>query len=165
MSETNTKRMSIDSAAIGARARDVAAKAIPLGKQAGNTAVEGVRQGVQSARGWAAPRIDNAADAVTTSVAPAVSTALRATARQVNPEPPATGKRGLGALLSLRGLLATVGVLAAISAAAAAAAAAMRRRYQSATAEAEEESGEQSGTTPEATAQSDVNGRVPSGGL
>jgi len=121
---------------------------------------------VQSARGWAAPRIDNAADAVTTSVAPAVSTALRATARQVSPEPPDTGKRGLGALLSLRGLLATVGVLAAIAAAAAAAAAAMRRRYQTATAEAEaeEESGEQPGTPPDATPQADVNGRVPSAG-
>jgi hypothetical protein len=44
-------------AAIGTRAKDVVAQVVPLGKQAGTTAV----QGVANAKEWAAPR---AADAV-----------------------------------------------------------------------------------------------------
>ena len=47
-------------AAIGARAKDAAAQVVPLGKQAGTAAV----QGVQTAKDWAAPR---AADAVQTA--------------------------------------------------------------------------------------------------
>ena len=56
---TNTNRTTEEEAALGARARDrareVAAQAIPAGKRAGTTAVQGVRQGVQGAREWAAP--------------------------------------------------------------------------------------------------------------
>src|SRR5215472_7099920 len=96
----NTDPTTEGATSLGARARDVAAQAIPAGKRAGATAAQGVRQGVQDAREWAAPRIeqavydarewaapriDDAADAVTTTVAPKVSEALHATAQQVRP--------------------------------------------------------------------------------
>jgi hypothetical protein len=155
----NSKQSDSDSATISDRARGAAALVIPLGKQAGTNAAQGVRQGVYTVRVWAAPRLEGAADAVTTSVAPRVSTALRTTARQVNPEPPDSGNSGLGWLLSWRGLLAAAAVLAA---AGAGAAAAMRRRYQSATAAAEEEGGELPGAeSGDPSMQTDVNGRVP----
>src|SRR6516225_9075343 len=100
-------------AVVGARAKDVAAQAVPVGKRVGTTAVQGARQGVlnarewaaphledavRGAREWAAPRLEDAADAVDVSVAPKVSSALRATARQVRPaaaESPSTGLRRL----------------------------------------------------------------------
>jgi len=141
-----TNRTTGGAAAIGARAKDAAAQAIPAGKRAGTTAVQGVRQGVQGAREWAAPRLEDAvqgarewaaprleeaADAVTSTVAPKVSSALRSTARQVRPV--GTRRTGIGRLLSLRWLL---GAGAVIAAAGAGAAIAMRRRYASATAEA-----------------------------
>jgi hypothetical protein len=47
-------------AAITARAKDAAAQFIPVGKRAGATAVQGVRQGVQDAVDWAQPRFDDA---------------------------------------------------------------------------------------------------------
>lgn len=46
----------------------------------------GWRQGVHTARSWAAPRLDSAADYCTTTVAPKVSAALHTTARQVEPK-------------------------------------------------------------------------------
>jgi hypothetical protein len=55
-----TNRTTGGAAAIGARAKDAAAQAIPAGKRAGTTAVQGVRQGVQDARDWAAPRLEEA---------------------------------------------------------------------------------------------------------
>jgi hypothetical protein len=139
-------------ATLGARAKD-----------AGTTAVQGVRQGVQGARewatprievavqgarewaeprvedavygarGWAAPRLEDAADAVTTTVAPKVSSALLSAARQVRPDEPK--RTGIRSLLSWRVLL---GVGAAAAVAGAGAAIAMRRRYASATAEAKD---------------------------
>ncbi len=160
MSLIKTNGTTSGTAAIGARAKDAAAHAIPAGKRAGTTAVQGVRQGVQGAREWAAPRLEDAvhgarewaapriedavygarewaaprledaADAVTTTVAPKVSSALRSTARQVRPD----GKKsGIGRLLDWRWLL---GVGAVAAAAGAGAAIAMRRRYAAATAEA-----------------------------
>ena len=140
---------------------DAAAQAIPAGKRAGTTAAQGVRQGVQGAkewaapriedavvgakewatpriedavlgaREWAAPRIEDAADAVDTTVAPKVSSALRSTARQVKPV--STGKTGVRRLLGWRWLL---GAGAAMAAVGAGSAIAMRRRYASATEEA-----------------------------
>ena len=89
-----------------------------------------------------APRLEDAADAVTGTVAPKVaetvtgtlaprvSSALRSTARQVRPNDSRTGVRRL---LSLRWLFVAGAVAAA---AGAGAAIAMRRRYASATAEA-----------------------------
>jgi hypothetical protein len=155
---------------------DAVAQAVPAGKRAGATAVQGVRQGVQGAREWAAPRIeqavydarewaaprlDDAAEAVTTTVAPAVSTALHATAEQVRPTDPTKDRR----LLSWRWL---VGAGIALAAAGAGAAIAMRRRYASATEEAknateppEEDRAAQDG---DASVRSEVNGRVTSPG-
>jgi hypothetical protein len=45
----------------------------------------GVRQGFFNARRWAAPRLEDAADYTTTTAAPAVSSALLATAKKVRP--------------------------------------------------------------------------------
>ena len=166
-------------AAISERAKEVAAQAIPVGKRAGTTAVQGVRQGVQGAkewaaprledavlgaREWAAPRLEDAADVVDTTVAPKVSTALRSTAAQVRPS--GTKRTGIRRLLDWRLLL---GVGAAMAAAGAGAAITMRRRYASATAEAknatEDERGTQAGdSVPDTAAGSEVNGRVTTPG-
>ena len=177
MSLIDTNRTAQEAAALGVRARDrameAAAQAIPAGKRAGTTAVQGVLQGVQGAREWAAPRIDDAvygarewaapriddaADAVTTTVAPKVSSALHATAQQVRPTEPQ--KAGGWRLVNWRWL---VGAGAAI---------AMRRRYASATEEAknatespEEDQAAQDGDPAGGTAvRSEVNGRVSSPG-
>ena len=168
-------------AALGARAMDVAAQAIPAGKRAGTTAVQGVRQGVQGAREWAAPRVEvavtgarewaeprledavygarewaaprleDAADAVTSTVAPMVSSVLLSAARQVRPPKPK--RTGIRSLLNWRILL---GVGAAAAAAGAGAAVAMRRRYASATAEAKDAT-----EVPEASQDAPVTGTPP----
>ena len=185
MSLIDTNRTAQEAAALGARAKDRAmdavAQAVPVGKRAGATAVEGVRQGVQGAREWAAPRIENAvydarewaapriddaAEAVTTTVAPKVSSALHATAEQVRPAE--TAKNGTR-LLDWRWLLGAGIVLAA---AGAGAAIAMRRRYASATEEAknatespgEEDRAAQDGEAADTAIRSEVNGRVASPG-
>jgi hypothetical protein len=78
-------------AAMGARAKDAAAQAVPVGKRAGTTVVQGaagardwaaprVQGAVRGAREWTAPRLEDAAEAVTTTVAPKVSSTLRSTA-------------------------------------------------------------------------------------
>jgi hypothetical protein len=171
-----TNRTNAGMAAMGARAKDAAAQAVPVGKRAGTTAVQGARQGaagakewaaprvqdaVRGAREWAAPRLEDAADAVTTSVAPKVSSALRSTASQVRPGTPA--KTGLRRLLGWRWL---VGLGAVVAAAGATAAVAMRRRYASATAAAKDD------TEPDVPEQADdsaaetpsVNGRITTPG-
>src|SRR6202035_5498040 len=156
-----TNRTTAGAAAIGARAKDAAAQAVPMGKRAGETAVQGavgakdwaaprvqdakervqdakewaaprVQDAVRGAREWAAPRLEGAADAVTTSVAPKFSSALRSTASQVRPAPAKTGVRRL---LDWRWLL---GLGAVLAAAGATAAVTMRRRYASATADAKD---------------------------
>ena len=167
MSLITTNRTTDGTATISARAKDAAAQVIPAGKRAGTTAVQGVRQGVQGAREWAAPRLEDAAEAVTTTVAPKVSSALLTTARRVRPDGPK--KSGIRRLLDWR-LLLGVGAAAAI--AGAGAAIAMRRRYASATEEAknatepsEDERTAQDGESASGTAmRSDVNGRVTTPG-
>jgi hypothetical protein len=179
VSQLNTSRPTSGMAAIGTRAKDAAAQVVPIGRQAGTTAVQGVRQGVHGARewagprvedavhgarGWAAPRLEDAADAVTASVAPKVSSMLRSAARQVRPQDTAPGKTGIRRLLDWRWL---VGIGALAAAASTTAAVAMRRRYAAATAEAKEatespdeqaaEDGESAG---EAAVRSEVNGQV-----
>ena len=194
MSLITTNRTTDGTDTVSARARDVAAQVIPAGKRAGTTAVQGVRQGVQGAREWAAPRLEDArdwatprledavlgarewaaprledaAEAVTTTVAPKVSLALRSTASRIRPD--RTKKTGLGRLLDWR-LLLGVGVAAA--AVGAGAAIAMRRRYASATEEAKnaselpgDEQGTQEGGSASETAMgSEVNGRVTTPGV
>ena len=178
---------------IGERAKDVAAQVIPAGKRAGTTAAQGVRQGVQGAREWAtprleeardwaaprledavlgarewaAPRLEDAADAVTTTVAPKVSSALRSTASRVRPDQ--AKKTGFWRLLDWRWL---VGVGAVAAAAGAGAAIAMRRRYASATEEAknaselsgDERSAPDGDSAEDAALRSEVNGRVTTPG-
>jgi hypothetical protein len=130
-------------AAAGARAKDAAAQGVHGAREwaaprledaadAITRAKDAAAQGVHDAREWAAPRLEDAAEAVTESVAPRVSAALRSTARQVKPE---SGKTGLRRLLSWRWLLGAGAVIAA----AGASALAMRRRYASATAEVQDD--------------------------
>jgi hypothetical protein len=85
---------------------------------------KGVKQGVYTARSWAAPRLDNAADYCTTTVAPKVSAALHTTARQVKPVDTASSKRSSVLTWSILG--------AAILAAVGAAGAVVRYRYRAA---------------------------------
>jgi hypothetical protein len=137
---------------------------------------KGVKQGVYTARSWAAPRLDDAADYCTTTVAPKVSSALRTTADQVRPVE----------VTSKRSSLLTWSVLgAAVLAALGAAAAVARYRYRTAIAAdseaADEEvladsSGSQAApVSPDGTQPADdkpkdqgtetsVNGRVPASG-
>jgi hypothetical protein len=182
-----TNRTTEGAAALGTRAKDAAAQAVPIGKRAGSTAVRGVRQGVHGARGWAAPRLEDAADAVTASVAPKVSSALRSadavtasvapkvssalrrTARQIRPDGAKPAKTGFRRLLNWRWLLAA-GAMAA--AAGTTAAVAMRRRYTSATEEAKNATGpaddESTAQSPDSahptTMGSEVNGRLTTPG-
>jgi hypothetical protein len=149
------------------RARAVAQQAIPQARQAGTTVVLGVRQGVEGARGWTAPRMHDAADAITASVAPKVSSALHSAAKTVEPAAPA--RTGIRRLLDWRVLL---GIGLAAVAASAAAAVAMRQHYESATMAAKdaadnvadmagEVSGKVSDKAEEAARRTDVNGKVP----
>lgn len=85
---------------------------------------KGVKQGVYTARSWAAPRLDNAADYCTTTVAPKVAAALHNTARQVKPVDTTRSKRSSVLTWSILG--------AAILAAAGAAGAVVRYRYRTA---------------------------------
>jgi hypothetical protein len=85
---------------------------------------KGVKGSVYTARSWAAPRFDSAADYCTSTVAPKVSSALRTTARQVSPVDTKSPKRSSMLTWSLLG--------AAVLAAAGAAAAVMRYRYRTA---------------------------------
>jgi hypothetical protein len=184
-----TNRTTDKAAALGDRAKDVAAQVVPVGKRAGSTAAQGVaqgvRKGVHGARGWAAPRLEDAADAVTatvapkvssalrnaeamtTTVAPKVSSALRKTARQIKPDGAKPAKTGFRRLLNWRWLLAAGGLVAA---AGTTAAVAMRRRYTSATEEAKEASGpadeatQSPPDTHDGTTHAEVNGRVTTPG-
>jgi len=55
-----SNRTTAGAAAIGARAKDAAAQAVPMGKRAGETAV----QGAVGAKDWAAPRVQDAKERV-----------------------------------------------------------------------------------------------------
>ena len=168
MSLIKTNRTTTGMAAMSARAKDAAAQAVPMGKRAGTTAVQGARQGaasakewaaprvqdavprvqdaVQGAREWAAPRLESAADAVTATVAPAVAEALTTTvAPKVSSALRSTASQvrpaGSSAKTGMRRLLdwrLLLGVGAVLAAAGTGAAVAMRRRYASATAAAED---------------------------
>ena len=67
-------------------ARQVAAENARQGAaSAAQTTTTVVKRGVSDLRTWAAPRLEDAADYTTATAAPAVSSALRATARKVSP--------------------------------------------------------------------------------
>jgi hypothetical protein len=162
-------------AAMGARAKDAAAQAVPIGKRAGTTVVQGaagardwaaprVQGAVRGAREWTAPRLEDAAEAVTITVAPKVSSALRSAASQVRPAV-TPAKSGARRLLDWRWM---VGLGAAMAAAGTTAAVAMRRRYARATADAkdatEPDATEQAAADDPAAEASSVNGRVTTPG-
>jgi len=178
-----TNRTTDETSTIGARAKDAAAQAVPVGKRAGTAAVLGVRQGavgakewaaprvqvaVRGAREWTAPRLEDAADAVTTAVAPKVSSTLRSTASYVRPPTPTPtppAKTGARRLPDWRWV---VGLGAVLAAAGTTAAVAMRRRYARATADAkdatEPDATEQAAADDPAAEASSVNGRVTTPG-
>jgi hypothetical protein len=170
-----TDRTTAGMAAMGARAKDAAAQAVPIGKRAGTTVVQGaagardwaaprVQGAVRGAREWTAPRLEDAAEAVTITVAPKVSSALRSAASQVRPAV-TPAKSGARRLLDWRWM---VGLGAAMAAAGTTAAVAMRRRYARATADAkdatEPDAAEQAAADDPAAEASSVNGRVTTPG-
>jgi hypothetical protein len=154
-------------------ATNAAHNARPAAQTAVTGMRKGVRQGIYSARIWAAPRIDSAADYCTDTVAPTVSSALHTTARQVRPAE-ISSKRSSIVKWSMLG----VAVLAALGAAAAAA----RYRYQepipadSEEADEEEVLGDSTGSQPapdtrpatptskDEGTETSVNGRVTTTG-
>ena len=175
MSLIKTDRTTAGMAAMGARAKDAAAQAVPIGKRAGTTVVQGaagardwaaprVQGAVRGAREWTAPRLEDAAEAVTITVAPKVSSALRSAASQVRPTV-TPAKSGARRLLDWRWM---VGLGAAMAAAGTTAAVAMRRRYARATADAkdatEPDAAEQAAADDPAAEASSVNGRVTTPG-
>ncbi|HJY03161.1 MAG TPA: hypothetical protein VJ351_20330 [Streptosporangiaceae bacterium] len=175
MSLIKTDRTTAGMAAMGARAKDAAAQAVPIGKRAGTTVVQGaagardwaaprVQGAVRGAREWTAPRLEDAAEAVTITVAPKVSSALRSAASQVRPTV-TPAKSGARRLLDWRWM---VGLGAAMAAAGTTAAVAMRRRYARATADAkdatEPDATEQAAADDPAAEASSVNGRVTTPG-
>jgi hypothetical protein len=170
-----TDRTTAGMAAMGARAKDAAAQAVPIGKRTGTTVVQGaagardwaaprVQGAVRGAREWTAPRLEDAAEAVTITVAPKVSSALRSAASQVRPTV-TPAKSGARRLLDWRWM---VGLGAAMAAAGTTAAVAMRRRYARATADAkdatEPDATEQAAADDPAAEASSVNGRVTTPG-
>src|SRR5579875_2020302 len=108
----------LTSGAAAQKAREVATQVVPVSQRAGETAAQSIRE----AREWAAPRLDDAADAVTDTVAPRVAAALKATARRLEPRPRRTWVART--LTDWRAMLGAAGVVTA----AGAAAAVMRRR-------------------------------------
>ena len=87
---TNAAQNAVDVATNAAQtAAVVATNAAQTASDAAQTAAtslsKGVKERVYTARTWAAPRLENAADYTSSTVAPKVSAALRSTARQVRP--------------------------------------------------------------------------------
>ena len=76
-------RMTAGAARARHRARGAAKQAAPLAASARLTA----RQGVHSARTWAAPRIERSGHTLQQRVAPRMAAVLSATARRVDPAP------------------------------------------------------------------------------
>jgi hypothetical protein len=72
-----SKRTTEGAAVIAERAKSAAAQAVPMGKRVGTTAAQGARQGVQGAREWVAPKLEDATDTVAEAVTAAGSTAVQ----------------------------------------------------------------------------------------
>jgi trimeric autotransporter adhesin len=159
-SASQTAQIAAQSAAQTAQAAaQTAAQAASTAAQtAAQVTGKSVRQGVYSARGWAAPRLENAADFTTATVAPKVSSALRGTARQISPGP-TRRKKGLWSVLRWS-LLATAAL-----AAGGAAALLVRQRYRAAMAADTEEDSAPVGPGAATPAGTDATrpGREPAG--
>ncbi len=147
-------------------AQQAATVAVAKAQIAGDTATglnKQVKVQVVSARRWAAPRLEGAADYTTGTVAPKVSEALRSAARQVSPVEPKSKKRS-ALKWSLLG--------AAIAAGLGAVAALVSYRYRAAIAAESDITDEEAMGRPSSAAGSDgatqkdpnadtsVNGRV-----
>lgn len=137
---SNGSNKSADPGTFSARARgagtaaaqsaQVAAQnaALSMGAAA-QTAAQGMnksmQQGVYTARGRAAPWLENAADYTIATAAPRVADALRSTARQVRPEDVSNRRSSMRSMLSMSVLagaaLAAVGAMAIL----------VRRQYKS----------------------------------
>lgn len=127
----------IAAASLGSAAQAAAQEVAHRAQSAATSANAGLRAGTHSARGWAGPRLEEAAEYTTSTAAPAVSaalmktvaprvsSALRTTARQVTP-PDMRRKR------SLRSALAWSALSATVLAAAGAVATLVWRRYREA---------------------------------
>ena len=102
-------------AAAAQSAAQAAAQGVNSAAQTAATGVsQGTKQGVYSARVWAAPRLESAADYVTATAAPAVSSALRSTAQQVRPPAPRRRRSGLTWSLLGAAIVAALGAVGAI---------------------------------------------------
>lgn len=152
------------------RVRDVGSSAAQTAAQGAGSAAQmaaagvskGVRQGVYVTRVWAAPRLENFADYTTTTMAPKVDSAIRATAQQIRPED-VTTKRS-------RSMLTWSLLAAAVAATAGAVAALVRSRYRNSMAGGTDEefspvgpAGAQTGTA-EAGAGTAAEGSAAAGG-
>ncbi len=115
-----------------AAARTAATAAQATAQTAASGVSSGVQQGVYTARRWTAPRLELAAEHVTKTVAPSVSSALRSTARQVKPAEPAKGRTALTWSLLGAAILATAGAAFAL----------IRYQFRAATADETVEVGE-----------------------
>jgi hypothetical protein len=104
-------------------ANNAAHTASDAAQTAAATVTKGVQQGIYTARSWAAPRLESAADYTSDTFAPKVSSALRSTARQVRPADQTSSKRSI-----LTWSMLGAAVLAAVGAGAAVA----RYRYRTA---------------------------------
>jgi len=144
-------------AAVAARTAATAAQA--TAQTAASGVSSGVQQGVYTARRWTAPRLELAAEHVTKTVAPSVSSALRSTARQVRPvEPePAKGRTALTWSLLAAAIVATAGAAFAL----------IRYQFRAATADETVEVGETTdvpGQPAAATPAGPATAAAPSGG-
>jgi hypothetical protein len=109
----------IAAASLGSAAQAAAQDVAQRAQAAAASANAGLRTGTHSARGWAGPRLEEAAEyttttaapavsaALTNTVAPRVSSALRTTAWQVTP-PDLRRKRSLRSALAWSALSATI---------------------------------------------------------
>jgi hypothetical protein len=153
-----------------AAAQQAATVAVAAAQSAGDTATglnKQMKVQVTSARKWAAPRLEGAAEYTTSTVAPKVSSALRSAAKQVSPVEQKSKKRSV-LTWSLLG--------AAVAAGLGAAAAIVRYRYRAAIATDSELADEQAmGRSATAgpdgkpaqqdpNADTSVNGRVTASG-
>jgi hypothetical protein len=150
----NAAQYAAQNAAVAARTAATAAQA--TAQTAASGVSSGVQQGVYNARRWTAPRLELAAEHVTKTVAPSVSSALRSTARQVKPAEPANRRTAL--TWSLLG--------AAILASAGAAFALIRYQLRGATADETVEVGQTTGVSgqpPAATPAGPATAATPNG--
>jgi len=158
------------------RVRNVSASAAQTAAQGVSSAAQtaavgigkGAKQGVYVTRVWAAPRLESAAEHTTKTVAPKVSSALKASAQQIRPEEVAQKKSRSMLTWSLlaAAMLATAGAVAAL----------VRHRYNAVMAEDEDEDfggpegaaagteGAAPGESATTSADAGVNGRVSTPG-